>query len=251
MPFDTCKRVELGKGLHGITYYNENNTVTKVFYDDKILKHEFVVSTLLTDCSFVPRILSRGDKYLIFEYKGCNLFDVLEQKLPYNLKSITRQLLYAISGLHNRGIAHLDIKLENVLVKDGQVSVCDFGLSERMTKETLRTSSMKGPRGSMTYICPEMFTSNYNAIKADFWSLGTIIFALAYGIFPFQHAHQEDDNFKKFYAFLKAGTSPYLALKQLWRNHMRETMDTWWLIKVLDVLLHPDPEKRCFYNGSL
>mmetsp|Transcript_14140 Transcript_14140/g.22044 ORF Transcript_14140/g.22044 Transcript_14140/m.22044 type:complete len:100 (-) Transcript_14140:495-794(-) len=47
------------------------------------------------------------------------------------LRSMFRQLASAVASLHNdAGYAHMDIKLENILISNqGQLKLCDFGFS--------------------------------------------------------------------------------------------------------------------------
>ena len=44
-------------------------------------------------------------------------------------RTILKQLLKVIHFAHNKGISHLDVKPENILVdKHGTLKLCDFGL---------------------------------------------------------------------------------------------------------------------------
>jgi serine/threonine protein kinase len=81
------------------------------------------------------------------------------------------------------GIAHRDIKLENLVFdKDMTPKIIDFGFSTGIDKENyLRCTHC----GSLAFVPPEFFTSfAYDAKKADIWSLGITIFVMIAGYFP-------------------------------------------------------------------
>lgn len=69
--------------------------------------------------------------YLITEACDCNLIHFINN---YDvdircIKKIMRMVLLGIKCLHDQGIIHRDIKLGNILIKDNNVKLCDFGLS--------------------------------------------------------------------------------------------------------------------------
>ena len=73
--------------------------------------------------------------YLVFEYVERNLLQVLESHPgglhPAKVRLFTWQLVKAIAACHERGVAHRDVKPENVLVsRDGEtLKLCDFGFA--------------------------------------------------------------------------------------------------------------------------
>lgn len=80
------------------------------------LKHQSVL--LLEECH-------RGDLFDFIKSHGA----VKEQKL---LKFLFIQVCQALNALHTQAnLAHLDVKLENILVADdGKLKLCDFGMVE-------------------------------------------------------------------------------------------------------------------------
>lgn len=89
----------------------------------------------------------------------------------------------AIAYLHGRGIAHRDIKTQNVLLTPQlEVKLCDFGLA-RMKSE-LMTGAMQFA-GTPNYMAPEIFRNEKYTENVDVWAFGIMMWeALAKDI-PF------------------------------------------------------------------
>ena len=127
------------------------------------------------------------------------------------------QVLCALQHAHTLGVAHRDLKLENVLlaapwdaaaVAAGEVplvKLIDWGLAHQhalradgsVVAEVLRSRC-----GSRSYMAPEVASrgatnrdgkEGYNGFKADVWSLGVSLFAMLHGFFPFEHADPSQD----------------------------------------------------------
>jgi len=142
--------------------------------------------------------------YLIMEYiSGGELFDLVEQ-FPLGIpeiiaKKILKQIFTAISHLHKLDIAHLDLKLENIMYNPTTetIKIIDFGYASR-TDEKLQEYS-----GSIHYIAPQLLNKiPYDAKKADMWSLGVISYALLAAKFPFD---DENDNHTNIFFQIKRG----------------------------------------------
>ena len=105
-------------------------------------------------------------------------------------KRIMFQALSAVKHLHEKGIVHRDLKLENFLFEnekpDAAIKLIDFGLAKRYdpVRKNLRTVV-----GTPYYVSPELLTGNYNE-KCDEWSLGVMMFIMLTGEPPF---NGEDD----------------------------------------------------------
>lgn len=107
------------------------------------------------------------------------------------LISIYRQIVEAVAYLHRKGIAHLDLKLENILIDDHlEPKLCDFGCCE--TPEQRKRSFFN--RGTLVYMAPEMFgEGNGDNRPADIWSLGILLYALITQHFPWYIDEEEDE----------------------------------------------------------
>ena len=81
-------------------------------------------------------------------------------------------------------VIHQDIKPDNVLLDSSDSFVItDFGISAKV-RNTLQSAGSKA--GTMTYMAPERFNTDYQPIKAsDVWALGASLFELMTGKPPF------------------------------------------------------------------
>ena len=91
-----------------------------------------------------------GKLYLVFEYVERNLLQVLESRPgglhPAKVRLFTWQLVKAIAACHGRGVAHRDVKPENILVsRDGEtLKLCDFGFAARVLPSHRASSECDG-----------------------------------------------------------------------------------------------------------
>ena len=87
----------------------------------------------------------------------------------------------------NPPIIHQDIKPDNILIlKNGDYVITDFGISKQLRQSMRRSSMQLNSAGAISYMGPERFSKNFQAVKAsDIWSLGAALFELASGDVPF------------------------------------------------------------------
>lgn len=100
------------------------------------------------------------------------------------VQQLTWDLISAMYYLHSNRVVHRDIKPENILLnEDGtRARLCDFGLARRMTTQTYLLISMKG---TPLYMAPEVINCVPYDYKADFWSIGCVIYEMLVGKPPF------------------------------------------------------------------
>ena len=120
-----------------------------------------------------------------------------------------RQIAEGLAHAHSLGVAHRDLKLENVLLLTGEAgSACkiiDWGLAhqhEMLPGGEVRSEMVHSRCGSRSYMAPEVVAAKdktgrkgpgYEAFGADVWSLGVCMFAMLVGFFPFDRAEPESD----------------------------------------------------------
>ena len=92
------------------------------------------------------------------------------------LQQIYSQLVNGMRDINNK-LIHRDIKLENILVKDGIIKIGDFGISKNISDAT-RTVTFKG-FGSAPYLAPERWRGEKNTIKIDIYAMGMVFYQIA------------------------------------------------------------------------
>jgi len=106
--------------------------------------------------------------------------------LPEKLASFMfLQLLHAVAEVHSAGFAHLDLKLENILLdRIFNIKLADFGSAVEVT-DSLDYHFRKGTVG---YMAPEVNNltegKSFNTIQADMYSLGVCLHQLLFAEYP-------------------------------------------------------------------
>ncbi|PRP89285.1 hypothetical protein PROFUN_02159 [Planoprotostelium fungivorum] len=131
---------------------------------------------------------------------GKDMFSVLEHRkftpLPERrVRKMMSTIAGALAECHRRGIAHRDVKLENIMLdEEDNAFLIDFGLVSFLHTNS---NGLENPTsdicGSAEYSAPEILRSGpVNATSLDAWSLGVTAFALLYGAFPYSIGDLED-----------------------------------------------------------
>ncbi|XP_039527193.1 ribosomal protein S6 kinase-related protein [Pimephales promelas] len=158
---------------HGVLQQSKEEVIIQ-----RQVRHPFLLS--LRDCwqsqsnlFIMCDYCSTGDLYTYWTLKG--RFD------ERDVRVFAAELGSALGFLHDFGIIHRDVKMENILLTDkGHVRLTDFGLSRRLERGDRAFTIC----GTIQYMAPEVLSGGPYGHAADWWSLGILIYALATGGFP-------------------------------------------------------------------
>ena len=230
---------KLGSGGFATVWRVEENTVKKTL----IKRTDASINDFKREVEFLkeldhPNIVKfiyfdSSEMNLFLEFCGDCLFDMVEKSEGFGdsmfRNDCFRQTVSGVTYLHEKGIAHMDLKLENLCrTSSGIIKIIDFGLAG---KKPL------GCRGSASYAAPEVLKGLYTDIRAaDMWSVGVILFSMTYGFFPFQKASKEDWR----YNGIVDSTKPTLTIINYYPRKYRMTNCE----GIIDNLLVPEPRKR-------
>lgn len=130
---------------------------------------------------------------------GGELFDRIIAKGKFTEKdaaSCIKQILQALSYLHQNDIVHRDIKPENVLYlktedEDPQspIVLADFGIAKKLRS---KDQVLKTTAGSFGYAAPEVLLGVGHGKPCDIWSTGVITYTLLCGYSPFRSENIND-----------------------------------------------------------
>jgi serine/threonine-protein kinase len=105
---------------------------------------------------------------------------------PAEVARLGTEIADALATAHARGVVHLDIKPDNILLDaDGHAAVADFGIA-RLTAGAARTGAAEsGPvSGTPHYMSPEQVAGDRIDGRSDIYALGVVLYELATGQRP-------------------------------------------------------------------
>jgi serine/threonine protein kinase len=222
----------IGEGAFGKVYAAEDlKTKNSVVLKVALLKHKTAEEAFSSECKHYFNLkhpnICRLYKYNTIKTEGKKYGVYVLEKLQMDLlnliiatggikekdaKCLFREICKGVEYCHSKGIAHLDIKPDNVLleIEDENVlgvKLCDFGFAKKWNKKRNPTSSFIHRRGkkigTLEYCAPELrYKENENdddhhhssspslstvvfADKADIYSLGVVLFTIITATFPF------------------------------------------------------------------
>lgn len=161
-----------------------------------------------------------------------------KQMLP-----IVVQVLTAVRWLHECGIAHRDISLENILLTESpggtaNVKVIDFGMAAL-------ARTCKGLCGKQFYQSPEMhLDAPHSSFLADVFAVGIVLFAMAAQDYPWKSTRLKSCHLFEYATTF--GLRRFLQHRKLRRGEGEFLIDVFTpaFSELLEALLQVRPEQR-------
>lgn len=155
----------------------------------KASRHANIVS--FVDCHLTP-----SELWMVMERMDISLADVIAIN-PYqgqrhsdqgllqecHMARVAKDMLEAISYLHEHQRIHRDIRSDNILLDTkGNVKLADFGHSVQLTREQPRRNSVVG---TPYWMAPEVIQGWNYGTRVDVWSLGIVMREMLEGEPPY------------------------------------------------------------------
>ena len=176
--------------------YHEISVLLKCSSNGRVVRLHEVYETNF-DMVLMLELATGGELQRIFDDDQC--LDELEARRAM------RQILEGLNFLHERNIAHLDLKPQNLLltVEDSceDIKLCDFGVSRLLEPgtevrailgeeipgrgEEVSIGDVVSFAGTPDYVAPEVLSYEPISLATDVWSVGVLAYVLLSGYTPF------------------------------------------------------------------
>jgi serine/threonine protein kinase len=196
---------QIGKGCFGVVYKAEQiltglSVALKVI-SKKAIRESRIESKIHMEIEVLKRVAGESylakllevfederHLYLVLEYlPNGDLISFFKSRPLYaeeQLKPFFGKIVLGTYHLHQRSVIHRDIKMDNVLLDcQHDPILCDYGISTVFDSKR----PIKDTGGTPAYLAPEVIKAEGEVcFKSDVWSLGVLLFALTFGVVPFE-----------------------------------------------------------------
>jgi serine/threonine-protein kinase len=196
---------ELGRGGMGIVYLAREVQLDRLvaikllprsLADRPDVRERFIREARMAASLSHPHIVpiyrvgeAKGLVFFVMAYvNGETLGERLRNRGPLTVPLATRllrEVAWALSYAHGRGIVHRDVKPDNILIEadTGRALVTDFGIA-RGAEQTEITDPGR-VMGTAHFMSPEQGASGPVDGRSDFYSLGVVAYLAVSGKLPF------------------------------------------------------------------
>ena len=201
-------KMQLGKGTFGRVYLAELPNVKqkyaiKAIRKDVLIEYDQIASTALEKdilfeadhpflCGMEYLFQSEARLYFVMPFiNGGELYKIFQEQKRFAEDAVrfyAAQIIIAIGKLHEKGIMHRDLKLENIMVDEtGYIKIIDYGLAKMLSSDEVAMSYC----GTPEYLAPEMVNHQGHDMSVDWWAVGILIYEMLIGVTPFFNRNRQ------------------------------------------------------------
>jgi hypothetical protein len=173
---------QAGVALHEVEMLKKMNhdSIPKLHFTSQSADYFVIGMEFCAGIEMGHYLMSQGSSVLITEEEAKHYF---------------QQLVSAVAYIHDAGIIHRDIKLENIIVqitgtrswRTNRLKLIDFGLSSWFQSGVMQNTFC----GSAAYASPEILCGTpYEGPEADVWAMGVVLYGMLCAKFPFLSAQE-------------------------------------------------------------
>uniref|UniRef100_A0A3Q1CVW1 Striated muscle enriched protein kinase b n=1 Tax=Amphiprion ocellaris TaxID=80972 RepID=A0A3Q1CVW1_AMPOC len=166
--FISARRKRKALALREMDLLSELDNERILYFHDAFEKKNMVV--LITELCHEELLERMAKKTAVMELEVC--------------VSSVQQVLEGLRYLHQKSIAHLDIKPENILMSgpgSDHIRICDFGNAIKLETSEEHYSKY----GTPEYVAPEIVNQTPVTTATDIWPVGVITYLCLTGVSPF------------------------------------------------------------------
>jgi serine/threonine protein kinase len=160
--------------------------VCKMFGSPRRARREATALTSLAHPNIVRSFGYRQPSYTLMEYLEGPSLTALIDRQPQGRLTVSNAIRVAIHvgaalhHMHGKGLLHMDVKPDNVIVVHGRPVLFDFGSIRLMAEPRPQRVD-----GTAPYIAPEELRMQETGPAADVFSLGVTLYQMLTGELPF------------------------------------------------------------------
>ena len=193
-PYDKNDESSLILEFRGPGIVKVNKIITQKYSDREVYDLIIMEKASLNNLhKFTEKIYKENLLNLIFK----NPFELVGENL---LRFLTIQLMKGLELLNRAGYSHFDIKPGNILLfLNMVVKFTDFRLLRNPEKSKNNDNIFHIPGGTRGYLTPEYYSNNEkvsveDALKQDYFALGSTLYSLKYGEDMLDYSNYLDSN---------------------------------------------------------
>lgn len=218
------------KNAYGATHYQKEKFLSKLTHPN-VIQYIPVKSQNSKFYTILTELAPYGD-----------FFDVVTRGVVLSNEVLVRtyfhQLIKGIEYIHAQGVAHLDLKLENLMMgTDFTLKIIDFDQAQPISDKQITS------KGSIGYRAPEIVNDTcYDPTAADVYSAGILLYAFQAKEYPFLELQDPENKDHRCYSTFVHNNETFWNAKAEVKGDLTLFSDDF--VELVNGMLECDAKKR-------